>query len=110
MNHIEEKFKGRGHQSKGGELYLTLADAREFVAALREAGYAILGLEAVHREAGKIFPLLDQIADFSAPRTEDWHSRVEASSRAAAGFLDQLPNDPRLMVTVVAIPRPEDRA
>ena len=98
MERILENFKHRGHES-GGELYLGVSEAREFLRALRDARIAVLGVEAVRCENKKIRPLIDQIADFSSLSTEDWNSRVEASSRAAARFLDQLPEDSAIMVT-----------
>lgn len=108
MNTILERFRQRGFES-GGELYLSPAEARDLLAALREGDFAILGVEAVHLENGKIVPQLDQIADFSSLSTREWRDHVQASSKAAAAFLQQLPRDPSIMVTFNTISRSEAR-
>lgn len=100
MSSVLERFRDRGYDS-GGELYLSVPDARELVAAAHDAGQVVLGLEAAQVEHGRIQPMLDQIADFSSLAAENWRSRVERSSRAALQFLEQLPSDPSVWVTVV---------
>lgn len=98
MNSILEQFRLRGFES-GGEVYVTLPDGYEFIAALLEAEYAISGVEAVRRQGDRIYPLIDQIADFSSLVGNDWSSRVETSNNAAVAFLGQLPRDDEIMVT-----------
>jgi hypothetical protein len=80
-------FIARAKGKLGGDVFLNADDAQQFVAACKNAGFAVLGIEGVRIELGQITPYLDVIADYSPRRTMEWDVYRERCNRLALDFL-----------------------
>ena len=100
------RFRNRG-QMHGGELYLSSAAARDFVAACQENEIAVVGIEGFKVSGGKRLPLLDRIADYSATSADTWQDFCRLCNECSHKFLADQPLDQNLAFTLVTLSKDE---
>jgi len=103
---IWEKYSQQGIV-QGGELYLSLPQAVNFVADCQLNNLAIIGIEGFLYDRGKIKPIIETIGDFSSAPTANWNSYREVCDRAANDFLHQIDRVNGLVLNFVVLSEQE---
>jgi hypothetical protein len=80
----------------GGEAYVPLNAAPEFVGLCQRNDIVVLGIEAIFVLGDSTVPRLDMIADYSSVLDRPWQRAVIESTSSATAFLEILPDDPAL--------------
>jgi len=87
----------------GGELYLLLPVAFEFLETCRDNNLAVIGIEGFLYEGGLIHPQMDLIADFSSPHgASSWTVFRESCHEACLRFLALVPKDGLVSLVVMS--------
>jgi hypothetical protein len=92
--------------SPGGEAYFTLPDARKIAEECPRHDAVVLGMEVFMREGEFIRPQSDKI--FDASDDLDSGKSPDSINAKAWRFLQQLSNDPDLLVNFVIVDAPHD--
>ncbi len=103
---IWEKYSQQGIV-QGGELYLSVPQALNFVADCQLNNLAIIGIEGFLYDRRKIKPILEAIGDFSSAPKANWDSYREICDRAANDFLHQLDRVNKLVLNFVVLSEQE---
>lgn len=74
----------------GGELFLRVPDALEFIEACEKNNLSVIGMEGFADEGGAVRPRLDMIADYAAIQKESWQEFRKTCNIASKKFLLEL--------------------
>ena len=99
-------FRTRG-QIQGGELYLPLAAALDFLSACQENDIAVVGIEGFTDAGGKKTPVLDCIADYSTTTADTWLDFCRLCNEASRKFLSMQASDKSMVFTLVTLTKDE---
>lgn len=96
---VLEQFRKRAKRV-AGEIYITLSDALDLVAACDANDLAVLGLEGVLYDGQKVSAQSDMILDCSVSGPlGTWSQKRESCNKAALHFLESLtPRDDLLLI------------
>jgi hypothetical protein len=79
---------------QGGELYLPLTQALNFLESCQRSNLAVIGIEGfIWQNHQEIIPQLDAIADFSSVASPDWKTYQATCNQAAQSFLKDKNNN-----------------
>ena len=99
-------FRHRG-QMQGGELYLPLSAALDFLSACQENDIAVVGIESLQDVGGKKTPLLDCIADYSTTAADTWLDFCRLCNEASRKFLSMQAAATNIVFTLVTLTKDE---
>ena len=71
----------------GGELFLRVPTALEFITACEKNNLSVIGMEGFSDEGGAVRPRLDMIADYSGVREKTWQEFRKTCNSASRKFL-----------------------
>jgi hypothetical protein len=71
----------------GGELFLSLPGALEFIRACEKNNLSVIGLEGFTEEGRTVMPRTDMIADYSSIQKESWQEFRETCNNDSKKFL-----------------------
>lgn len=103
---LREEMRPLGIE-RGGELYLPPVQALEFSRRCREASLCVVGVECFERAGENVRPRLDLVADWSDVDAATWAARVRACHASTVTFLQRLPAEPPLLVTLTVLAEDE---
>ena len=108
-NEIVNRFQKHGMIRGGGELYLEVPIAFNFLEACQENNLASIGIEGFlyDEEQNTIEAKMDYIADYSVLDAPNWEAYRDLCNRLSKDFLRQLPSRADLVVNFVAVSREE---
>ncbi len=89
---------------RGGELYLSVPEARGLLNVCRERDLAVVGAEGFVLKGKALKPRQDMIADGSSIEASTWPEFQKRSNRFAESFLRALQDQPGLVVNLTALP------
>lgn len=96
----EYSFKGL---MLGGELYLRLGDALNFVKECEANNLAVIGIEGALMERNNLIPQIDKIYDASSSNSNSWEKYRGSVNNGALKFLENLSVTEGLYFTSVVI-------
>ena len=106
---ITNRFRKYGMTRGGGELYLEVPMALNFLTTCQENSLAVIGIEGFiyHRENGTIEAKMDYIADYSYVKAPSWEEYRDSCNQFSKDFLGHLPSKAGLVVNCVVLSQEE---
>ena len=102
IKEVTSEYSSRGLML-GGELYLRLGDALNFIKECEDNNLAVIGLEGVVVERNDLIPQIDKIYDASSPYSNNWDEYRVNVNNGAIKLLENLSATENLYFTFVVV-------